>query len=99
MNKRQEKKKEKKRVPVIADEFNLIGMTDEEREEALKGYKDFVKKYTYRKKYKDLKLRKYLVYPFPLGKASREWITNMMNIGRSNRKTPITVTQSLNDFK
>lgn len=87
----------------MADEFNLLNMTDEEREEALKGYKNFVQKYAYRKKYKDLKERKILFYSFPLGKSSREWINSIVSIGRRTRKTPNTaihtVTQSLDDFK
>ncbi|WP_288328077.1 hypothetical protein [uncultured Clostridium sp.] len=99
MNKRQKKKKEKKRILVIADEANLLTMTDEEREQALKDYKNFCKRYTYRKKYKDLKERKHLFYSFPFGKSSREWLNSIAKIGRRNRKTPVTVTQSLDDFK
>lgn len=99
MNKRQKKKREKKKILIMADEFNLLNMTDEEREEALKGYENFVQKYSYRKKYKDLKEGKILFYNFPLGKSSREWINSIANIGRRNRKTPTIVTQSLDDFK
>lgn len=86
MNKRQKKKREKKIIPVIADEFNLLGMTDEEIEEAQKGYNNFVQRYTYCKKYKDLKEHKILFYSFPLGKSSREWINSIVSIGRRNGK-------------
>ncbi|MEK5358061.1 hypothetical protein [Paenibacillus sp. FSL L8-0709] len=40
MKKRQYKKNQKKYIPVIADEFNLMLMTDEEREQAWKGYEE-----------------------------------------------------------
>lgn len=69
MNRRQKKKREKKRIPVIADEANLVGMTDEEVDEAQKGYNNFVHRYAYRKKYKDLKEHKVLYYNYPLSKA------------------------------
>jgi len=98
MNKRQNKKREKKRLPVVADEANLLTMTNEELEEAHRGYDEFVRKYAYRKKYKNLK-GKYLTYFYPVGKTSSEWLTSIMNVTRRTRKTPITVTQSLDDFK
>ncbi|CAK7051879.1 hypothetical protein [Tissierella sp.] len=65
MNKRQRKKRNKKYLPVIADEVNLISMSDEEYKNAIDGYKDFRKKYAYRKKYKNLK-GKVLIYVFPI---------------------------------
>lgn len=64
MNKRQRKKILKKQLPVIFDEVYLIGASEEERKKALEGYEKFLKKYAYRKKYKDLKPRKILCY-FP----------------------------------
>lgn len=104
MNKRQKKKREKKKILIVADEFNLSTMTDEEREEAWKGYEEFCKRYAYLKKYKDLKENKQLYYSFPPGKASSEWIKNIARRARKNEnETPFThgyiVTQSINDFK
>lgn len=55
MKKRQYKKNQKKYILVIADEFNLMLMTDEERKQAWKGYEEYRRRYAFRKKYSDLK--------------------------------------------
>lgn len=99
MNKRQLKKRNKKRLPVIADEYNLLLMTDDEREEAIKGYQNFVEKYAYRKKYKDLKRGKYLRYFYPLGKQYSYWLTNVFNSCKGYSRSPITVTQNLSEIR
>lgn len=99
MNKRQRKKKEKKYLPIIADEFNLLTMTDEEREKAFADYEKFREKYAYRKRYKDLKKGKRLRYYYPIGKKYAESLTELNNITRSGESKPITVTQSLDDLK
>lgn len=73
MNKRQLKKNSKKCVLIIPDETNLLYMTDEERDKAYSDYDKFVKMYSYRKKYKNLK-GKHLVYSYPMG----EQVSNFM---------------------
>lgn len=99
MNKRQRKKKKKKYLPVIADEHNLISMTDEERELAIKEYEKFVEKYAYRKKYKNLK-GKYLNYYYPVGKTARESLRKISELcSKKNCSTqPIIVKQSISDI-
>lgn len=76
MNKRQLKKKKKKCLPVIVDEFNLLTMTDDEREKAYKKYEEYVRRYSYRKKYKNLK-GKHLVYFYPVGNQMGNMISEM----------------------
>ncbi|MEY8345577.1 hypothetical protein [Niallia circulans] len=49
MNKRQRKKRMKKYLPIIADEVNLLSMTDNEREQAFKDYENFKEKFAYKK--------------------------------------------------
>lgn len=100
MNKRQLKKRRKKCLPVIADEANLLIMTDEERSEAYKEYQNFVRNYSYRKKYKNLK-GKHLVYFYPVGKKIGDFINEMgkrCRKGTVDKKESPMVTQSLNDF-
>lgn len=82
MRKRQRKKNEKKYLTVMMDEFPLIMMTDEERKKAYDGYVAFRKRYAFRKKYKDLRQRKYLVYLPPMGRAMQETLTKIAQVGR-----------------
>jgi hypothetical protein len=101
MNKRQLKKRNKKCLPVIADEFNLITMTNKEREEAVTDYLMFVRKYAYRKHYKDLKMTgKYLIYAYPVSKSMREAFSKLSSFKRIPRsQSNMTVaTQSVDDF-
>jgi len=96
MNKRQAKKKRKKYLPVIADEFNLITMTNEEKESAIADYMKFVEKYAYRKHYRDLK-GKCLYYSYPSSKAMAETFRKLASVARKTNSKPIMVTQSLDD--
>lgn len=97
MNKRQKKKKQKKYLPIIADEFNLITMTDAEREKAFEEYNKFREHYAYRKKYKDLNKGKMLHYYFPPGQQAMNFIQTVSNRVRKQSKM-VTVTQNINDF-
>lgn len=100
MNKRQRKKKEKKYLSVIADEFNLMTMTKEEEKKAMEGYMRFRERFAYRKKYKDLKYQKALIYYFPPGEKMSNFIQEITSRARSPRRgTTLTVTQSLQDFQ
>lgn len=98
MNKRQKKKKEKKYLPIIADEANLLTMTSEEREKAFDDYERFREKYAYRKKYKDLKEGEPLRYYFPIGNKYADEFKIMSDIARSKDQKFVTVTQSLDDL-
>lgn len=100
MNKRQKKKNEKKYLPIIADEFNLVSMTEEEREKACIEFNKFRERFAYRKKYKDLKNGKALVYYYPPGEKVTNFIENVSNIARKTRKLSTrVVTQTLDDFQ
>lgn len=99
MNKRQAKKKKKKYLPVIADEANLILMTDEERNSAIDEYIKFVEKYAYRKRYRDLKKGNYLSYAYPAPKAAVEMLRKFTSRCRKPNSKSMIVTQSLDDFQ
>lgn len=77
MNKRQRKKREKKYLPVIADEYNLLTMNEQEREEAWKEYYKFRKRYAFCKTYKELKEGKPLRYYFPCGEQYNKFISQL----------------------
>lgn len=87
MNKRQKKKNQHKYLSIIADEFNLMTMTLEEQKTAHKEYMDFRERYAFRKKYKDLKNDKPLVYYFPLGQKFGESMKEISNATRRDRKS------------
>lgn len=82
MNKRQKKKKAKKYLPIIADEFNLLTMTDIEYEKALKDYKRYRERFAYCKRYKDLKNGKPLRYFFPVGEELFNGLQEMTALTR-----------------
>lgn len=69
MNKRQAKKYRRKIVYPFMDEANLLTLTKEEREEALKELDDFCVKYRHYHHYRDKKriMDKPCCYRFPLG--------------------------------
>lgn len=98
MNKRQKKKRRGKYLPVIADEVNLILMSDDERERAIADYMKYVEKYAYRKHYKDLRY-KVLNYYYPPPAKAIETLRKMalLSAGKSSSK-PVTVSQSLGDL-
>jgi len=77
MKKRQYKKNQKKFILVIADEFNLMLMTDEERKQAWNGFLEFRSRYAFRKKYSDLKRAKPLIYYFPFGKTAQTFLKDI----------------------
>lgn len=98
MNKRQKKKKEKKYLPILADEANLLTMTPEERKKAYSDYKRFREKYAYRKKYRDLKTGETLRYFYPTGKKFTEAFINFSKVGNSamgDNAQFVTVIQSI----
>lgn len=100
MNKRQRKKNEKKYLPIIADEYNLLTMTPEERKEAWSDYNSFRERYAYRKKYKNLKEGETLRYYFPIGKKHNNLLKNLHDVGSSKKHTSfVTITQNNDDLK
>lgn len=102
MNKRQKKKLEKRKIYIFADEFNLLTMTDEEREKAWRDYKRFSKKYAFFKTYKEYKASKMkrLYYSFPVSESFNSKLQEVnSNInGIANQKNSHKVTQRLSDF-
>lgn len=98
MNKRQIKKNNKKYIPIIADEVNLLTMTKEESEKALMEFNKFRERFAYRKKYKDLEEGRPLVYYFSPGEKVTTYLQEISNIARRSRKTS-TVVQNIKDFK
>lgn len=84
MRKRQRKKNEKKYLPVICDEFNLILMTAEEREEAWRQYESFRKKYAFRKRYKDLKKQRCIYFYMPMSKSVSAFFQSIAQRSRKN---------------
>lgn len=102
MNKRQLKKRNKKHIPVIGDEFNLLTMTDKEREESYKEYEEFVRRYTYRKKYKNLKKRA-LFYYYPVGEIESASVDELSSkcrksTGKDSASKHTIATQNFCDF-
>jgi len=95
VKKRQRKKNKKKCIPIIADEFCLLTMTDEERQKALEEYRKFRQKFAFRKKYKDLKKSKPLIYYYPLGSL---FTRRMMSIARKPALSTL-VTQTISDVQ
>jgi len=98
MNKRQLKKKQKKYLPIIADEYNLLTMTEEERQQAYKECDEYRKKYGYRKKYKDLK-GNYLNYYYPVGKEHQERMSRIISTLRSKPIKFMIVEQKFKDLE
>ena len=97
MNKRQRKKKMKKYLPIIADEANLLTMTDNEREQAFKDYENYKEKFAYKKNYKNFKEGKPLHYFFPVSQRLNDFLTSVSSVARGTSNT-IKVTQTMNDF-
>lgn len=85
MNKRQRKKNEKKYLPVIADEANLLTMTAEEQQKAFDDYMEFKKKHAYRKRYKDLNEGKILRYYYPIGNEIADTLRKLSDVTKSAR--------------
>ncbi|GAF66427.1 hypothetical protein BTS2_3328 [Bacillus sp. TS-2] len=85
MNKRQRKKKEKKYLPIIADEFNLLSMNPTELEKAHSDFREFREKYAYRKKYKNLKEGQVLKYFYPIGSEFTNSLEKFSKIGSSKK--------------
>ncbi|MFF0828709.1 hypothetical protein ACFYU8_18110 [Brevibacillus sp. NPDC003359] len=83
MNKRQLKKNEKKYIPIIADEAILLTMTEDEQKRASEEYMIYRNKYAYRKKYKELKNAKPLLYFYPLGNSVSQFAEKL---GKRARK-------------
>lgn len=86
MNKRQRKKQEKKYLPIIADEGNLLTMTPRERMKAWSDYKKFREKYARKKRKKDLKEYESLRYYFPVGEEYANTINklNKLSMNKEN---------------
>lgn len=95
MNKRQKKKKLKKTLPLIADEYPLMTMTESERDSALKQSEKYRLKYGYRKKYSNLKKEKFLHYMYSIGKEYSEWLTRVHDVSRRRKGKPIVVQQTI----
>lgn len=74
MNKRQAKKARKKVVFPLVDEMNLLTLSKEEYEEAMKDFHDWVWKHCRYKHYKDRykKIFGFPCYRFPVGKEYME---------------------------
>lgn len=98
MKKRQRKKNEKKYITIYVDEFNLITMTDEERKQAWDDYLKYRKKYAFRKRYKDLKTSKPLMYIFPPSQSMGSFISEISKRSRKGNQPGTTVYQNQNDF-
>lgn len=103
MKKRQRKKNEKKYLPIFADEFALLTMTDEERKKAHEDYLKYRKRYAFRKKYNDLKRGKgrpkSITYFYPLGSKFVRSTNELARRTRKNYVPSLTVTQSLSDIQ
>ncbi|QQZ64528.1 hypothetical protein JI735_34395 (plasmid) [Paenibacillus sonchi] len=80
---------------MYADEFNWILMTPEEREAAVKDYSD-ARKLLARRRYRELKNMKPILYVFPSGKKTNEFLKSIAKRCRGSRS--YTTTQSLQDF-
>lgn len=78
LNKRQKKKKLKKTLPLFADEFPLLSMTESELKSALEQAERFRLKYGYRKKYSNLKRKKNLLYFYSTGEKSSKSLGEIM---------------------
>lgn len=98
MNKRQKKKKDKRSF-IGLDEFNLIGMTQDEVNEVFKKRELYRKKYGYRKKYKSNKrLKLFYIMPSQSQSEVDKLIFNSCRPYRSGKSCYTTVTQSLEEL-
>lgn len=95
MNKRQKKKKQKKTLPLLADEYPLLTMTKAEWKSAIKQAEKFRLKYGYRKKYSNLKRQKCLKYNYPIGKEYSELLDHIHDVSRVRKGRITVVNQSL----
>ena len=104
MKKRQLKKNQKKYLPILVDEMNLLTMTEEEQAKAWKDYLKFRERHGYCKSYRELKefnkrkTSRLLFYRFPVGEKTSEALKELSNLARRKGKQQITV-QALTDFK
>ncbi len=101
LKKRQRKKNENKYLPIYADEFNLLTMTEDEQKQAWNDYLKFREQHAYCKTYRRLKefkqnnKRKMVFYQFPVGKKTSDFLQEISSIGR--RKPMQSITQSLSE--
>ena len=85
-------------MPILADEANLLTMTDEEFIEAIREAKLYRQKYGYRKKYKNLK-GKCLRYHYPVGNGMKESFERHMNLSRRREGEPTVVVQNIDKIR
>ncbi|WDV09379.1 hypothetical protein [Lysinibacillus irui] len=102
MNKRQRKKNQKKYLPIHADEFNLLTMTEDEQKKAWSEYLEFREKHAYCKTYRQLKEFKkankgMIFYQFSIGNQMGKFLREVSNFGRKKSEHSITITQSLTE--
>lgn len=103
MNKRQRKKNQKKYLPIHADEFNLLTMTEDEQKVAWREYLQFRERYTYCKTYRKLKEFKkvnkgrMIYYQFSVGNQMSKFLQEISMFGRKESKHSVTITQSLTE--
>jgi hypothetical protein len=97
MNKRQRKKKINRCYLGLTDEFNLIGMTKDEIENAFYEREKFRKKYGYRKKYRS-KSRLKGFYIFPSQRQVDE-MEKIFKLGRGRKCEPRHIIQSYEQIK
>lgn len=104
MNKRQKKKMQKKFLPVMADEWNLLTMTPEEQEKAYAELEQFKRRYAFRRRFKDLKKSIVLWYVFPIGRKYEKNMKRRQAVAASiespeNVQNVQYVTQDLDALK
>ncbi|BAL01874.1 hypothetical protein OBV_p-00190 (plasmid) [Oscillibacter valericigenes Sjm18-20] len=99
MNRRKLKKKLLKCLPAFGDEANLLLMTEEERNQALRERNLYEKKYGYRKTYRRLKKERFLPYYFSIPKSPdrTRFVRELLSRVRKS-STNIIVTQSLSEI-
>lgn len=96
MNKRQAKKRRKKVVYPLVDEFNLLTLNEDEYNKAIEDYHNFCSKHYSYKHYKDrykLLLRKPCFYRFPVGEATKNYMGQTLKLTRT-RSFPLTIFET-----
>lgn len=99
MNKRRRKKKDKRSYLGLADEYNLIGMNNEELDHVYAEREKYRKNYGYRKKYKSKRrLRSYFILPTERQSEEFRKIYDLCGPFRTHKVNCTIVKQSLDDI-
>lgn len=101
MNKRQVKKMHKKVIYPFVDEMNLLTLSQEELENAIADFNDYVFKHCRYKHYKDKEIisKRFCLYTFPVGESVRNYYETILSRAASYQGDVGTINQTIEDLK